>query len=88
MSKGYTISYFVKAISKASNGELKNSVYSVVAPRGGFNTVKAHALDAWLGGPGFAARVAKGTGRFAGFGNSARTRLLKALRLRKKNGSL
>ena len=85
MSKGYTISYFSGIIGSASVGSLKKlGVASVVAPRLGKNSIKIEALNTWLGGNLFA--IESGKGRFAGLGKSSRTRLLKALALRYKNG--
>lgn len=85
MSKGYTISYFVNVFSNTRQ-VANTSVYAAVSPRFGHASVKARALDAWLDNQTLS--IARGQGRFASFGKTPRARLLKALRLRKRNGSL
>ena len=89
MSKGYTLNYFINTISSASNRQIEqNGVFRVISPRLGGTSVKAQALVNFLGGHGTTFSVVNGSGRFAGFGKTPRARLLKALKLRKRNGSL
>ena len=86
MSKGYTINYFVNTIKGAKAAALKSDVYEAISPRNGFFSVKAIALDNFLGGETLAYQIAEGIGSFEGLGKTPRSRLLKALSLRKKNG--
>lgn len=85
MSKGYTINFFINALTGVTNTAINNNgVFNVVSPMYGVNSVKAAALNTWLGGN--AASIAFGTGKFATLGKTPRTRLIKALKLRKKFG--
>jgi hypothetical protein len=85
MSKGYTINFFVNTLVNATNSQInKNGIFNVVSPRLGVNSVKAETLNNFLGGQ--AASIAYGTGKFAVLGKTPRTRLLKALKLRKQFG--
>ena len=85
MSKGYTINFFINTLSGVTNTQINNNgLFNVVSPVYGVNSVKAQALDNWLGGN--TASIAFGTGKFAALGKTPRTRLLKALKLRKKFG--
>ena len=86
MTKGYTLNYFIGAISNVSDKALvSNGVYSAISPRRGSDSVKALMLDVWLGHK--TSQIVSGKGNFKSFGKTPRARLLKALRLRKKNGS-
>ena len=86
MSKGYTITFFINEIqSKVSS---KNSVSAVaianaISPNNGLSGVKLATLNDFVGNY---YDVVNGTGKYAGFGKTPRTRLLKALKLRKKHG--
>lgn len=83
MSKGYTLNYFINVLSNTRT--VSNiAVYSTFSPRFGKASVKARALDAWLDNQTL--EIARGHGRFAHLGKTPRSRLLKALRLRKQNG--
>ena len=87
MSKGYTISYFVKVLKNAKVSSFtKTSVYNIVSPRDGALSVKAGALDTWLGHQ--TSSISLGTGRFASYGKTSRARLLFALKNRKMTGSI
>jgi hypothetical protein len=85
MSKGYTINFFVNALKGVTNTQLnKNGVFNVVSPVYGSFSVKAAALDTFLGGN--TSSIASGDGAFANLGKTPRTRLIKALKLRKQFG--
>lgn len=85
MSKGYTISFFINTLTNTTNSTLNTQgVFSAVSPLYGAESVKAKALDNYLGGN--AVKIATGKGAFAKLGKTPRTRLIKALKLRKKNG--
>lgn len=85
MSKGYTINFFVNTLKGVTNTQLNNNgVFNVVSPRLGRFSVKANTLNNFLGGQ--AAYIEYGTGAFAKLGKTPRTRLLKALKLRKQFG--
>ena len=87
MTKGYTIQYFIDLFDGTTSRQLnRNGVYNVVSPRRGYDSVRAEVLDFWLGNQ--TTNIVKGHGKFATFGASPRSRLLKALRLRKTNGSV
>lgn len=87
MSKGYTIQSFINIISGTTNTALlNNGVYNVVAPRFGANSVKAEALDNFLGANTLA--IVNGKGKFGTLGKTARGRLLKALRNRQTLGTV
>ena len=87
MSKGYTINYFSTVIKTFTTGKLTSlGVVGAVAPIGGVTSIKVQALNSWLGGNLLA--IESGKGRFAGFGKTSKTRLLKALNLRYKNGTV
>jgi hypothetical protein len=87
MSKGYTINYFVNVFTNTTNTQIaRNGVYNTVSPRNGYASVKAGALDRFLQGQTYA--IANGTGVFASFGKTPRARLLKALRNRKRYGTV
>lgn len=85
MSKGYTINFFINTFKGTTNTQLNNNgVFSVVSPRHGISSVKATALNTFL--DGYTLSIANGTGVFAKLGKTPRTRLLKALKLRKQFG--
>jgi hypothetical protein len=88
MTKGYTLSYFLNLLGNSRARQLtnKDSVYSFVSPRFGFNSVRAVVLDTWLGGK--TTQIVNGTGRFSNYGSTPRARLLKALRNRKVTGAV
>jgi hypothetical protein len=87
MSKGYTISFFINVLKNTTTRAVsKNGVYNVVAPRFGDFSVKASALDSWLGYKTSA--IEAGEGKFASYGKTPRARLLTALRNRKVNGTV
>jgi len=89
MSKGYTINFFVNAFTGVTNKQIVTTgVYGAVSPRYGFNSVKAKALDNFLGGLGRAKAIAEGSGSYANLGKTPRTRLLRALRNRKNSGTV
>ena len=86
MSKGYTIQYFIDLFTNTNNTVFKNNtVYDIVSPRYGSDSVKAQALTEWLGfNP---VHVANGVGGFRTLGATPRTRLLKALKNRQRFGT-
>lgn len=87
MSKGYTIQYFINTFTNTTVATVnRNTVYDVVSPRFGETSVKAEALDAWLGTS--AEDVANGTGVFSTLGKTRRARVLKALRNRQRFGTV
>lgn len=95
MSKGYTISYFIREIEKLSNKDLnRNDIYDLLSPRLGFHSVKSTALDNFLSSYVTASLLSAGTARRIAFsdthlitsGKTPRTRLLRALKSRKKTG--
>ena len=84
MSKGYTIAFFINEIqSKVSSRGDASALVKAISPVYGINSVKIGALDTFVGNLG---RVVNGNGKYAGFGKTPKSRLLKALRLRKKLG--
>jgi len=85
MSKGYTINFFVNTLKGSTNTQLNNyGVFNVVSPVYGANSVKASTLNTFLGGN--TASIAAGVGAFSKLGKTPRTRLIKALKLRKQFG--
>lgn len=87
MSKGYTLSYFIKTLSSATPTKVtRDGVYNTVSPRDGVFSVKADALDSWLDHQTLS--IARGDNDFASYGKTSRARLLKALRNRKNNGTV
>jgi len=87
MSKGYTINFFIQAVKSATTASVTNNgVYNVVSPRFGAFSTKACALDSWLGHK--TDDIFIGRGRFSSYGKTPRTRLLTALRNRKKIGTV
>jgi hypothetical protein len=86
-TKAYTIQYFIDLFEGTTSRNLtRHGVYNVVSPRKGYDSVRAEVLDYWLGNQ--TNFIVNGTGKFSTFGASQRSRLLKALRLRKTNGSV
>lgn len=84
MTKGYTISYFIKLFSSTRNRVIvSKGLFDTVSPRFGSTSVRAQVLNKWLGGK--ASSIVNGTGKFASYGETPRARLLKALKLRKQN---
>lgn len=84
MSKGYTIAFFINELqSKAKPSNSAASIANVISPIYGVDSVKFSTLNSLVGNFGL---VANGIGKYAGFGKTPKTRLLKALKLRKKNG--
>ena len=84
-TKGYTLQYFIDLFTNTTSRQLNsNGVYRTVSPRLGSVSVRADVLDTWLSNNTTA--IVNGTGNFATFGKTPRTRLLKALRNRKTNG--
>ena len=85
MSKGYTINFFINTLSGVTNTQINNNgVFNVVSPVYGSSSVKATTLDTFLGGN--TQEITQGLGRFSVLGKTPRTRLLKALKLRKQYG--
>ena len=93
MSKGYTLNFFIDAVENTTasvwneNTFLGNIHYGdVISPRAGITSVKVEVLNEFLGFE--LGDIVDGVGDFAKLGKTPRTRLLKALRLRKKNGNI
>jgi len=85
MSKGYTIAFLINEVKtklKSSNLSPLGVAYSL-SPQKGINSVKIEALSKFIGNFD---GVVNGSGKYAGYGKTPRTRLLKALKLRKKHG--
>lgn len=87
-TKGYTISYFLGLFEGSRSRQLpnKNAVYSFISPKLGAKSVRAAVLNKWLECRTTA--IVDGTGQFATYGSTPRARLLKALKNRKKTGSV
>jgi len=86
-SKGYTMAFFTRAIKSATAKTISNvGISGVLSPKGGTTSVKVQTLNGFLGGS--LSAIENGKGRFAGFGKTSRSRVLKALSLRKKNGTV
>lgn len=86
MGHHYYPQYFINKISGLSARQLGNRTTTFVntlAPVKGSNSVKVQSLNNLLGGQ--LTQIIAGRGQFRTFGRSARSRVLKALRLR-KNG--
>jgi len=85
MSKGYTMSYFINEITeKVSTRDRASVAIKKLFPNKGTDSVKYQALCNWLGADFF--RVACGVTKYNGLGKTSKTRLLKALKFRKKTG--
>ena len=86
-TKGYTLQYFINLVSNTTNSQYnRNSVYDVISPTRGFNSVRSYVLDTWLNNA--TTSIVEGTGVYSTFGKTPRTRLLKALRNRKTTGTV
>ena len=84
MSKGYTIAFFISELnSKVGRTNSVDAIIDAISPTYGVNSVKLGTLDGLVGS---FTSVANGEGKYAGFGKTPKTRLLKALKLRKKLG--
>jgi hypothetical protein len=84
MHKGYTINFFINEVKNTSNRELATSVARAVAPRGGVNSGKFQALCGFLGSATTVRAIVNGSNKkLASLGKTPKTRLLRALRLRK-----
>lgn len=83
-SKGYTIAFFIREInSKVKSSNSTSVIVNTISPTYGVASVKLGTLSDFIGSFN---NVANGVGKYAGFGKTPKTRLLKALKLRKKNG--
>ena len=86
MSKGYTIAFFINEINtkvKRKNNSF-TGIINLISPTYGVESVKFKTLNSFVGG-GYV-DIVNGYGKYAGFGKTPKTRLLKALKLRKKFG--
>ena len=87
MSKGYTITYFIQELqSKCALKENKWMIIFKLCPKYSIYSAKFKALDKWLDGKFY--EIADGNGKYAGYGKHPRTRIIKALQLRKKHKEL
>ena len=86
MHKGYTLNYLIEQVKNTTNTEITtNGIYNTLSPRAGVYSVKGDVLDGFLFHNTQA--VVAGAGIFATYGKTPKTRLLKALKLRKTTGS-
>ncbi len=86
MSKGYTINYFVNELSQVHPSVFNyTDVAHVVSPRFGANSMKFTALNNFLHGM---TTVIAYDEDFKDLGKTPRARVLKALKMRKKLGSV
>lgn len=82
-TKGYTINYFIDLFTNTTNRQLvTNGVSAVVSPRFGATSVRAKVLDRLLNYD--VIEIVNGFYDYSSFGSTPRTRILKALRLRKQ----
>jgi hypothetical protein len=87
MSKGYTIQSFINLFTNTTNSTLNRvGVETVVSPRFGVYSVKFNTLEDLLNTDVY--DVVNGIGTFATLGKTPRTRILTALRNRKKFGTV
>ena len=87
MSKGYTINYYTNLFKSASPRRLTpTNLPDFVSPVYGSSSVKFDQLNSFLSGKIF--EIARGHGSFANLGKTPRARILNALSLRKKYGSI
>jgi len=84
-SKGYTIAFLINEVkTKLKSSNISPlSVAHTLSPNKGLNSVKIEALNTFIGN---FTGVVNGKGKYAGYGKTPKTRLLKALKLRKKLG--
>lgn len=90
-TKGYTLNYFINTFSNLTPRQVGNTlgqVYNAVSPTLGGSSVRSYALDNWFGTPATLEAVVTGQGTFANYGKTARARVLKALRNRKRFGTV
>lgn len=86
MHKGYTLNYLIEQVKGTTNAQIQNNgIYQTLSPRAGVYSVKGDVLDNFLFNN--TAAIVAGAGIFATFGKTPKTRLLKALKLRKKTGT-
>jgi phage antirepressor YoqD-like protein len=84
MSKGYTISFYLRELSNSSSSTTfrnVNDVYTFISPRKGKSSVKAKQLNAWLNGK------TQSVLTNSKFGKTPRQRLINALIARKESVS-
>lgn len=87
MHKGYTINYFIGLVGGVTNAKLKNvGIANLVSPRLGASSQAFAALNTFLGGNLNA--IVNGNKGYASLGITPRARILKALKNRKKFGSV
>jgi hypothetical protein len=79
--KGYTLVNLINFFSNTTNAQWKNSGVAAVAGTPG----REAALASFLGTP---TSIAAGTGSYARLGATPRGRILRALRNRKRTGSV
>lgn len=84
MSKGYTIQFFINEINtKVKSSYNAHNFVNAISPIYGNQSVKIQTLNSLVGNFN---KVANGIGKYAGYGKTPKSRVLKALRLRKKLG--
>jgi hypothetical protein len=82
MSKGYTISFFMRALEGTDKRMVSfEHIYNIISPRIGFFSVKSEQFDTWLYNNTL--DIYCGVGKFKKFGSYPKQRLMKALKLRK-----
>ncbi len=79
--KGYTLVNLISFFSNTTNAQWRNATVSTVAGTAG----RTAALSNFLVSP---AAIAAGTGGYASLGATPRGRILRALRNRKRTGSV
>lgn len=90
MSKGYTIEFYIREISGLNNKAITNKLlqttglWVIISPKLGIFSVKYKKLSNLLGYE--ANLVAKGIDKYSNLGKTPKTRLIKALKIRKKYG--
>ena len=85
MASSYTIPYFIREINKLNNKCIEHfGIADALCTRKGVSSVKFRKLSMYLGY--FATGVARGSGDYYKLGKTPKTRLIKALQLRKKYG--
>ena len=82
-TKAYTLNRLISEVSRISYSAQSPAVITALSPRYGLASVKFHVIDSFLNGKLNAILLNKDSNAS---GKSARTRLLRALRERKRTG--
>ena len=81
-TKAYTLNVLIEDVAAVKGTGDTRTVLKQLSPRLGAESVKVSVIDSFLNGN--LAPVLNGRGAYAKLGTTAKARLLKALRLRKK----